>query len=243
MTKRKRANGCARPIRTKRDYEGASAVAEVAALAHEKTVIDKALEAIGAGTNKTWNSAADPVKDIDDAILSVIKKCGYGSLMNVGVLYGATAWAVFFKLKCFELDLAFDELFDVAQEDLLITAHQAHSLAFRARAAYWIGDWERFCAEVLRRRRAAGSPAEQMLSRTIGIEQDSSAGMFRGPVSNLAGAVAHAECRPRVVLDAAHLRAPRISGERVATLERNDPHGQRHRTAVLAEGRERNVRG
>jgi hypothetical protein len=75
--------------------EGASAVAEVAALAHEKDVIDKALVAVGAGTNKTWNSAADPVKDVDDAILSVIKKCGYGSLMSVGVLYGATAWAVF----------------------------------------------------------------------------------------------------------------------------------------------------
>ncbi len=75
--------------------EGAVAVAEVAALAHEKTVIDKALEAVGAGTAKTWNSAADPVKDVDDAILSVIKKCGYGSLMGVGVLYGATAWGVF----------------------------------------------------------------------------------------------------------------------------------------------------
>jgi hypothetical protein len=75
--------------------EGATAVAEVAALAHEKTVIDKALEAIGAGTAKTWNAGADPVKDVDDAILEVIKKCGYGSLMGVGVLYGATAWAVF----------------------------------------------------------------------------------------------------------------------------------------------------
>lgn len=75
--------------------EGAVAVAEVAALAHEKDVIDKALVAVGAGTNKTWNSSADPVKDVDDAILSVIKKCGYGSLMGVGVLYGATAWSVF----------------------------------------------------------------------------------------------------------------------------------------------------
>ena len=75
--------------------EGAVAVAEVAALAHEKTVIDKALEAVGAGTAKTWNSSADPVKDVDEAIMTVIRKCGYGSLMGVGVLYGATAWSVF----------------------------------------------------------------------------------------------------------------------------------------------------
>ena len=75
--------------------EGAVAVAEVAALAHEKTVIDKALDAVGSGTAKTWNAAADPVKDIDDTILQVIRKCGYGSLMSVGVLFGATAWAVF----------------------------------------------------------------------------------------------------------------------------------------------------
>ena len=75
--------------------EGATAVAEIAALAHEKTVIDKALDAVGAGTAKTWNSAADPVKDVDDTVLDVIKKCGYGSLMSIGVLFGATAWAVF----------------------------------------------------------------------------------------------------------------------------------------------------
>jgi hypothetical protein len=75
--------------------EGAVAVAEVAALAHEKTVIDKALAAIGAGTSKTWNDAADPVADIDDAVLSVIKTCGYGSLMGVGILFGASAWNIF----------------------------------------------------------------------------------------------------------------------------------------------------
>jgi hypothetical protein len=75
--------------------EGAVAVAEVAALAHEKTVIDAALAAMGAGTNKTWNSSADPVADIDDAILTVIRTCGYGSLMGVGVLFGAQAWSIF----------------------------------------------------------------------------------------------------------------------------------------------------
>ena len=75
--------------------EGAVAVAEVAALAHEKTDIDLAVEAVGPGTNATWNDAADPVADIDDTILDVIKACKYGSLMNIGVLFGASAWNVF----------------------------------------------------------------------------------------------------------------------------------------------------
>ncbi len=75
--------------------EGATAVAEVAALAHEKKTIDLALEAVGSGTNKTWSSAADPVADIDEAILHVIKNATYGSFMNVGVLFGAEAFRIF----------------------------------------------------------------------------------------------------------------------------------------------------
>jgi hypothetical protein len=75
--------------------EGATAVAEVAALSHEKAVIDAALTAVGAGTAKTWNAGADPIADVDDAVLSVIKAAKYGSLMGVGVLFGATAWKVF----------------------------------------------------------------------------------------------------------------------------------------------------
>lgn len=75
--------------------EGAVAVAEVAALAHEKTVIDAALAAAGAGTGKTWNSSADPVNDVDEAILTVLKAAKYGSLMGVGILFGATAWKIF----------------------------------------------------------------------------------------------------------------------------------------------------
>ncbi len=75
--------------------EGAVAVAEVAALAHEKSVIDAALAIVGAGTGKSWVDAADPIADIDDAILSVIKAAKYGSLMGVGVLFGATAWKIF----------------------------------------------------------------------------------------------------------------------------------------------------
>ena len=75
--------------------EGAVAVAEVAGLAHEKSVIDLAVDAVGPGADSAWNDAADPVADIDDTILDVIKACKYGSLMNVGVLFGASAWNVF----------------------------------------------------------------------------------------------------------------------------------------------------
>lgn len=74
--------------------EGSLAVAEVAGLVHEKSVVDAALAAIGAGTGKTWDSNADPVSDLDDAIISVIKAAKYGSLMGVGVLFGATAWKI-----------------------------------------------------------------------------------------------------------------------------------------------------
>jgi hypothetical protein len=75
--------------------EGAISCAEVAALAHEKAVIDAALAAVGNGTAKTWNSAADPVNDLDDAIMTVIKAAKYGSLMGIGVLFGAGAWKIF----------------------------------------------------------------------------------------------------------------------------------------------------
>jgi hypothetical protein len=75
--------------------EGITAVSEVAALAHEATVITKALEAVGGGTGKVWNAAADPVADVDAAVLSIIKAARYGSLMGVGVLFGAGAWSIF----------------------------------------------------------------------------------------------------------------------------------------------------
>ena len=75
--------------------EGAVAVAEVAALSHEKSVIDAAMNAAGAGTAKVWGASADPVADVDAAILDVIKAAKYGSLMGVGVLFGASAWCLF----------------------------------------------------------------------------------------------------------------------------------------------------
>jgi hypothetical protein len=77
--------------------EGATLIAEVAGLAHEKSVIDAALVAVGAGSSVDWTRAGtgDPVSDIDNAILSVIKIAKYGSLMGVGVLFGATAYMYF----------------------------------------------------------------------------------------------------------------------------------------------------
>lgn len=76
--------------------EGADAVAEVAALSHEKAVLDAALIAAGAGTDSNFTSASvDPVDILDDAILTVLKAAKYGSLMGVGVLFGATAWKRF----------------------------------------------------------------------------------------------------------------------------------------------------
>ena len=75
--------------------EGAVSVAEVAALAHEKTVIDAALEAAGGGASKTWGASNDPVDDLDSAVKDVIKAAAYGSAMGVGVLFGVSAWQKF----------------------------------------------------------------------------------------------------------------------------------------------------
>jgi hypothetical protein len=76
--------------------EGATIVAEVAALTHEQNVINTALSAV-TGQAKTWSggSGSDPIDDIDAQILNVIKAARYGSLMGVGVLFGAGAWRLF----------------------------------------------------------------------------------------------------------------------------------------------------
>ena len=78
--------------------EGATIVAEVAALCHEQSVINTAIAATtGGALAKTWsgNSGSDPIDDIDGQILNVIKAARYGSLMGVGVLFGAGAWRLF----------------------------------------------------------------------------------------------------------------------------------------------------
>jgi hypothetical protein len=76
--------------------EGANLIAEVAGLSHEKLVIDTALTAVGAGTSVNFTGATDdPVNLIDTQILNVVKTAGYGSLMGVGVLFGANAFKAF----------------------------------------------------------------------------------------------------------------------------------------------------
>jgi len=78
--------------------EGATIVAEVAALVHEQNVINAAVSATSAtAVAKTWSgtTGSDPVDDIDQEILNVIKAARYGSLMGVGVLFGAGAWRLF----------------------------------------------------------------------------------------------------------------------------------------------------
>ncbi len=73
--------------------DAADLAAAVAGLSHEKDTIDKALAAAGAGTDSNFTSdAVDPVDLLDQAILDVIVATGYGSLMGVGILFGATAW-------------------------------------------------------------------------------------------------------------------------------------------------------
>lgn len=71
----------------------ADEAAAVGGLAHEKTVIDMALASVGSGTNSNFTSSSvDPVDVLDAQIMNVIKAAGYGSLMGVGLLFGATAW-------------------------------------------------------------------------------------------------------------------------------------------------------
>lgn len=76
--------------------EGADAIAEIGALAHEQAVITQALATIGAGTDSNFTSASiDPVDILDEQIKTVLKAAKYGSLMSVGVLFGVTAWQRF----------------------------------------------------------------------------------------------------------------------------------------------------
>lgn len=75
--------------------EGARAVAEVAALAHELDVVNKAVAGIPGGQQfsmDTTSTSTDCVNLLDTAILNVIKAAKYGSLMGVGILFGATAF-------------------------------------------------------------------------------------------------------------------------------------------------------
>lgn len=77
--------------------EGAIAAAEQAALSHESDVISAALTSVGAGTdlNAAEASTVDLVDKIDEQILEILKVAKYGSLMGIGVLFGASAFRRF----------------------------------------------------------------------------------------------------------------------------------------------------
>lgn len=72
--------------------EGADLIAEAAGLSHEKTVIDKAIAAVGNGTALAIGASDDIIDQLDLDILSVIKAAKFGGLMSVGILLGAGAW-------------------------------------------------------------------------------------------------------------------------------------------------------
>lgn len=70
---------------------GARLVADVAALAHEREVIQTGLAALGSGTDENFAASGfDPVNAIDELIMDVIKAAKNGA--GVKVLMGATAW-------------------------------------------------------------------------------------------------------------------------------------------------------
>lgn len=72
--------------------EGADICSQVGALAHEKTVVDTALAALGAGTALSIGANDDIIGQLDTDILSVIKAAKMGAFMNVGIIFGAGAW-------------------------------------------------------------------------------------------------------------------------------------------------------
>lgn len=77
--------------------EGMLCVSELASLDHEKRVVDMALGALASSrsANKTWNSSADPVADIDAQIRDIMLNVNYGSMMDIGVIFGCDAWLIF----------------------------------------------------------------------------------------------------------------------------------------------------
>jgi hypothetical protein len=77
--------------------EAAQILAEQATLSHEVAVINQAVTTLTpTALTQTWSTGStDPVDQIDLQILNVIKAARYGSLGGVGILFGATAWALF----------------------------------------------------------------------------------------------------------------------------------------------------
>lgn len=74
--------------------EGADICSQIGALSHEKTVVTKALTALGAGTALAVGANDDIIGQLDTDILNVIKAAKMGGFMNIGVCIGAGAWRV-----------------------------------------------------------------------------------------------------------------------------------------------------
>jgi hypothetical protein len=70
--------------------ERADVAAWMAGLAHEKNVLDQAMNSLGAGTVVNWGANGNPIKDITSQLLAVVKNTLGGSSTGLRVLIGAT---------------------------------------------------------------------------------------------------------------------------------------------------------
>ncbi|MFA6962439.1 MAG: hypothetical protein WC205_16915 [Opitutaceae bacterium] len=78
--------------------ETADEVAALAGLSHEKRVIDTAVANAPVIAEKgDWtDDAKDPVAELNDTIINIMKAAGYGSMMQVGIVLPPSALVVFF---------------------------------------------------------------------------------------------------------------------------------------------------
>lgn len=74
--------------------DAADLAAEIAALAYESDVIKKALEA-APNSNADWAAAdSNPISDMDDIVLDVMRATGLGGSLGVRMVLGGEAWKV-----------------------------------------------------------------------------------------------------------------------------------------------------
>lgn len=74
--------------------EAADMVAHVGTLSHERDVITAALASVGAGTDVNV-ATVDPVNSIDTQLDAVALAAAGGSITNLRLLFGPTAWRMF----------------------------------------------------------------------------------------------------------------------------------------------------
>jgi hypothetical protein len=71
--------------------EAADMAASIGTLSHERDVITKALASLGAGTNVDLGTG-DPIDAIDEQLDAIALASAGGSITNLRVLFGPTAW-------------------------------------------------------------------------------------------------------------------------------------------------------